>query len=206
MKKLVPLLLLFLLFISFVIISANTFSFAVSNDLQKSFFRLHIIANSDSEEDQNLKLKIRDKIIEYIDNQNFESKEDTINFVNNNKNSLYEIAQKTVYENGYSYPISINIGNFYFPTKYYGNISLPAGFYDGIKIEIGDANGQNWWCSLFPPLCFMDVSSGIIENDDLKKLDSSLNNEEILLLTESNNSKTIQFKFKILELFNRNQN
>ena len=94
--------------------------------------------------------------------------------------------------------INLEIGNFYFPTKEYGNISLPAGFYDGLKIEIGEAKGQNWWCSLFPPLCFVDISSGIIDESAENDLKENLSDEEFAIITE--NSEEIKLKFKLLEL------
>ena len=135
-----------------------------------------------------------------MNEQNFKSKTATIEYVKNNLPKFYEIAENTIYENGYNYSVNINIGNFYFPTKTYGNISLPAGFYDGIKIEIGEAKGQNWWCSLFPPLCFVDISSGIVNEEDLEDLESNLNPEEFSLITSS--SENVKFKFKIIEFLN----
>lgn len=201
MKKILPFILLFLLFIMFTFFSLENYVHAVSEDLSKSFFRLHILANSDSKEDQELKLKVRDKILEYMNKQDFKNKKDAINYVQKNISSFTKIAQDTILENGYNYSVNIDIGNFYFPTKYYGNISLPAGYYDGIKIEIGDAKGQNWWCSLFPPLCFVDISSGIVNEEDLKEIKDNLDDEEFNLITDS--SENIKFKFKIVEFFNK---
>ena len=85
-------------------------------------------------------------------------------------------------------------------TKYYGNISLPAGNYDALKINIGEAQGQNWWCSLFPPLCFIDISSGYLEDEDKEILEKNLSEEEFMLISSS--SPDIKLKFKILELLN----
>ena len=93
----------------------------------------------------------------------------------------------------------LKFGNFYFPTKVYGNISFPAGFYDALKIEIGEAKGENWWCSLFPPLCFTDISSGIIDEEADEILQNNLDDEEYSIITD--NSNNYQIKFKILELF-----
>lgn len=200
MKKILTSFTLFILFVIFLFCVTTNYTNAVSSNLSNNFFRLHILANSDSEEDQNLKLKIRDNIIKFMNEQNFKSKTDTIEYVKNNVSKFYEIAENTIYENGYNYSVNINIGNFYFPTKNYGNISLPAGFYDGIKIEIGEAKGQNWWCSLFPPLCFVDISSGIVNEEDLEDLESNLNSEEFTLITSS--SEDIKFKFKIIEFLN----
>ena len=108
---------------------------------------------------------------------------------------------KLLKNSGYNYSVSIEIGNFYFPTKYYGNISLPAGKYDGLKINIGEAKGQNWWCSLFPPLCFIDISSGYISEEDSKILEENLTEEEFMLVSSS--SPDIKLKFKILEFLNK---
>ena len=200
MKKILTSFTLFILFVIFLFCVTSNYTNAVSLNLSNNFFRLHILANSDSEEDQNLKLKIRDNIIKFMNEQNFKSKTATIEYVKNNLPKFYEIAENTIYENGYNYSVNINIGNFYFPTKTYGNISLPAGFYDGIKIEIGEAKGQNWWCSLFPPLCFVDISSGIVNEEDLEDLESNLNPEEFSLITSS--SENVKFKFKIIEFLN----
>ena len=204
MKKSLCIFVFIILILCLILFSAQSYAKTISSDLSNNFFRLHILANSDSVEDQELKLKVRDKIIEYMNNHNFTSKEDAIYYVENNLSELYKIAQNTINDNGYNYSINIEVGNFYFPTKTYGNLSLPAGFYDGIKIEIGNAEGQNWWCSLFPPLCFVDISSGIIEETDLNVLEKELSNEEFNLITEQNTSNTdIKFKFKIIELLNK---
>lgn len=203
MKKVLPIVLFIILFLGLFLLSAKSYANTVSKDLANNFFRLHILANSDSKKDQELKLKVRDRIIDYMNNHNFNSKQDAIYYVENNLSELYKIAENTIIDNGYNYSVNIEIGNFYFPTKYYGNISLPAGFYDGIKIEIGNAKGQNWWCSLFPPLCFVDISSGIVENNDLNELEEELSDEEFSLITEQNSD--IKFKFKIIELLNKSK-
>lgn len=203
MKKFLPYFILIVLFLSFLFLTIKTYASTVSDDLSQNFFRLHILANSDSKEDQELKLKVRDKIIEYMNEKEFNSKENAINYVQNNLEIFYQIAEKTIYDNGYNYSVNINVGNFYFPTKYYGNIALPAGYYDGIKIEIGEAKGQNWWCSLFPPLCFVDVSSGIVEDEDLENIENALNEEEFNLISDSNSKQNIKFKFKLVELLNK---
>ena len=154
------LLLLVLLFI-YTFICAFSYVNAVSTNIQDSVFRLHVVANSDSPEDQNLKYIVRDKVLEYINSisGNQSSKKDVIKFANENIDKIQKIAENTVYENGYSYSVRLNIGNFAFPTKTYGDISFPAGYSDALKIELGNAEGQNWWCVMFPPLCFVDVTS-----------------------------------------------
>ena len=102
-------------------------------------YLVHIIANSDSEEDQNLKLYVRDKVVEYLHQFNFSSKEELISFLSENTSSLETIVQEAIHEKGYSYPFSIEISNSYFPKKDYNNVHLPSGNYDGLKIKIGES-------------------------------------------------------------------
>ncbi len=194
------LILLALLFI-YTIICAFSYVNAVSTDIQNSVFRLHVIANSDSEEDQNLKYIVRDKVLEYMNSisSDASSKEEIISIVNDNLENFQKIAQDTVYENGYSYSVKVSVGNFAFPTKTYGDISLPAGFYDALKIEIGDAAGQNWWCVMFPPLCFVDVTSGVVPEESKSIIKDNVSEEEYALLSKSSDDMT--FKFKIIEMF-----
>ena len=110
------------------------------------------------------------------------------------------VAKQTIIENGYNYEVTAQIGNFSFPTKDYGDISLPAGFYDALRIKIGKAEGKNWWCVMFPPLCFVDVSSGIVPEYSKSQLQSTLNSEEYNIISDKNNSE-VNFKFKLIELF-----
>ncbi len=203
MKKFKYIIILTLLLICFLLLTISSYANTISEDLQNNFFRLHILANSDSKEDQNLKLKVRDNIIEYMNTLTFEniSKEQAINLAKQNSDKFQEIAEKTIKDEGYSYPVKIEFGNFYFPTKVYGNISLPAGFYDAMKIEIGEAHGQNWWCSLFPPLCFVDISSGVIDEEAQENLKNNLSDEEFSIITSD--SETIKLKFKLVEMFSK---
>lgn len=199
------LILLFLLFSSFVFINAFSYVRAVSTDISDSVFRLHVIANSDSAEDQLLKYKVRDSIISYMKDISPEvtSKEIIKNEAINHKEELEKIAEQVIKENEYNYNVKISIGNFSFPTKNYGDISLPAGYYDAIRVEIGSATGQNWWCVMFPPLCFVDVTSGVVPDESKELIKDNLTSEEYNLL--SDNSSEIKLKFKIIELFQNNK-
>lgn len=199
LKRFIIILLLLFLFMCFSIIS---YASNISNNLENNIFRLHILANSNSSLDQSLKLKVRDNIINYLENlcDNCKSKTDFLTIINKNLNNIENIAINTIIDNGFSYPISIEIGNFYFPTKHYGNISFPAGDYDGIRIKIGDANGENWWCSLFPPLCFTDISSGIIDYTSSKNLENNISSEEFNIVSSDN--KIYKLKFKLIEFLN----
>ena len=194
--------LIFLLLIFFIFFSIFSYAKTVSTNLENNIFRLHILANSDTPKDQSLKLKVRDNIINYLENLciNCNSKTEYISIINNNVDNLKDIATQTIIENGYTYSVNIEIGNFYFPTKEYGNISYPAGFYDGLRIKIGEASGQNWWCSLFPPLCFTDISSGIIDEKASKNLENNISSEEFSII--SSNKTVYKLKFKLIEFLN----
>ena len=186
----------------FILISAISYVDAVSNNIADSVFRLHVIANSDSKEDQELKLKVRDELLSYMNiiSKDSTSKQEAMQIVNEHKEEFTQIAKKVIKENGYNYTVNVQIGKADFPTKYYGDITLPAGTYDALKVQIGEAKGQNWWCVMFPPLCFVDVSTGIVPDNSKQELKQSLDNEEYDLISKTDNNE-ISFKFKIVELF-----
>lgn len=192
----------FLLFL-YTSICAISYAQNVSSDIANSVFRLHVIANSDSEEDQNLKYIVRDHLLDYMNSicANCETKQEAISIVEENKDEFQKIATDTIKEQGYSYSVKINIGNFEFPTKNYGDISLPAGYYDALRVEIGKAQGQNWWCVMFPPLCFVDISSGVVPDESKELIENNLSEEEFALISDKSDNE-IQFKFKLLEFFN----
>ena len=195
-------LIVIILFSFFVFISALSYVSAVSEDISNSVFRLHVIANSDSEEDQNLKYKVRDSVLEYMNTiaQDCTFKEEVIKLAYQYQDEFKHIAKQVIEENGYDYDVSIRIGNFEFPTKTYGDISLPAGNYDALRIEIGEAKGQNWWCVMFPPLCFVDVSSGVVPEESKEIMQDNLGEEEYSIISNKE-SEEIQFKFSLIEFF-----
>ena len=194
----------FLLFL-YSSICAISYAQNISTDIANSVFRLHVIANSDEEKDQKLKYIVRDQLLNYMNSicANCKSKEEAISIVQENKDTFEQIAIDTIKEQGYNYSVNINIGNFEFPTKNYGDISLPAGYYDALRVEIGEAKGQNWWCVMFPTLCFVDISSGVVPNESKEVLENNLSEEEFALVSSQSNNE-IQFKFKLLEFFANN--
>ena len=200
-KKLKYIFIILSLLFCFIFLSISSYAHTVSGNLSDNFFRLHILANSDSKLDQELKLKVRDAIIEYMNMQDFSNstKTEVISLVKNNLENYKLIAEKVITNAGFDYPVAVEVGNFQFPTKIYGNISLPAGYYDALRIKIGNAKGQNWWCSLFPPLCFVDISSGVIDENSKDNLKENLSDEEFAIITSS--SEKIKLKFKLLEFF-----
>lgn len=191
------------LFFIYTLVSAFSYANIVSKDLSESVFRLHVIANSDEPDDQSLKYKVRDNVLSYMNNLclNTKTKEEAIKIAINHQDEFNKIAKQTILDNGYDYDVNIKIGIFDFPTKQYGDISFPAGSYDALRIEIGEAKGQNWWCVMFPPLCFVDMTSGVVPDESKKTLESSLSSEEEYILINDNKSNDIQFKFKLVELF-----
>ena len=202
MKKFKSIIILLILFSLFIFFSAYSYVSAISDNLYNSIFRLHVIANSDSDEDQNLKYIVRDNLINYIDSKNFSTKEDVINYAKNHLDDLKQIAENTIKSQGFNYPVTVEIGNFEFPTKNYGDFSFPAGFYDALRVKIGSASGKNWWCVMFPPLCFVDTTTGIVPDTSKQELKENLSEENYMLVSESNESD-ITFKFKIVEFFEK---
>ena len=194
--------LLFLLLILYTFICASNYVQAVSSDISDSVFRLHVIANSDSTNDQNLKYKVRDELLDYMNSlcSNITSKEEAIAIVQNHKDEFESVALNVIHEEGFDYSVNINIGNFEFPTKTYGDISLPAGMYDALRVEIGDAVGKNWWCVMFPSLCFIDISSGVVDENSKSLLEENLSDESYTIVSENTNA-VVKFKFKLLEFF-----
>ena len=197
-------LLIFLLFL-YVFISAQSYVSAISANLSEAVFRLHVIANSDTDEDQSLKLKVRDSLLNYMNElcSNCSTKQEAISIAEAHKDDFQRIAEQTISNNGYNYSVKININNFYFPTKNYGDISLPAGMYDALRVEIGKANGQNWWCVMFPSLCFVDISSGVVNDEAKENLEENLEEESYTLISDTKKTN-IKFKFKLIEFFSEN--
>lgn len=188
MKKII----LIILTIFFSIL-ATSISYAEKTytEIKENVFRLHIIANSDSKYDQELKLKVRNNILEYISNKNFSSKKETIEYINLHLEDINEIVNSSLFENNCNYTFSSEITTSYFPTKHYSNISIPAGKYECLKINLNNAKGQNWWCILYPNLCSTNIT---VSNDSNIKLENSITSQTYDLITND-----ISYKFKIVE-------
>jgi len=157
--------------------------------------RFHVIANSDSEEDQTLKLKVRDHVLEVFESIRDEctNAKDTEKAAIRHASLLREAALDVINEEGYDYDVTVSFGVFPFPEKSYGNITLPQGNYNAVRIVIGEGKGQNWWCVMYPPLCFVNESAQFDE-----KALSSLSEETRKKITSK---PKINVKFKLVELF-----
>ncbi|MDF2883467.1 MAG: stage sporulation protein [Clostridiaceae bacterium] len=178
------------------------------SELSDKLIRFHIIANSDTVEDQALKLKIRDKVLAYISPKLSKSKsiDESRTIIKNNDNEIKKIAAQVVKSNGYNYSINSSFIRENFPIKTYGNITLPQGNYEAYKIMIGEAKGQNWWCVMFPPLCFVDISKGEVSYKETEReMRTVLTPEEYSTIDNTNKNK-IQIRFKILDIINKIKN
>ena len=136
---------------------------------QDSLIRFHVVANSDSEEDQLLKYIVRDEILKVAAPRLAESKslEESRQMLKEMEDDFIRIAKTVVQEYGLDYEITIDHGEHIFPAKSYGDFVLPGGEYEAVKIQIGEAMGENWWCVLFPPVCFVNVEeSTTVSVDD----------------------------------------
>lgn len=195
------LIVLFLIMIYFFI-SAKNYSNAMFQNISDDFLRLHVIANSDSTDDQILKYQVRDAVIEYMTPyfSDINNKQEALEILKSQQLNIENLATQIIHNNGYNYSIKISIGNFYFPTKEYSKITLPEGYYDALKIEIGNAEGQNWWCVMFPSLCIIDNSCNFSEISD-NILRQNLSDEEYSIINQENSTTDIKIKFKLIELF-----
>ncbi len=157
--------------------------------------RLHILANSDSDDDQALKLKVRDEILKFAAGENVKEMSENTPEENlkTNKEKFLKIARNTVRNCGYDYNVTAVTGVFDFPARQYGNAYFPSGKYNALKIIIGSGNGHNWWCVMYPPLCFTDKSDGELTKENKRSL--SKNTEEIITKPK--------YKFKAAELFGK---
>lgn len=181
------------------------YSDRVSRGLEKNIIRLHVVANSNSQEDQALKTDVKNAVIEYMgarlkgSNNINESK----NVIDANIEDVRKLVCETIKANEKNYQVEIDTGVYPFPTKTYGDISLPAGNYQALNIKIGKGEGSNWWCVLFPPLCFVDVTHGTVPDSVKEELRNNLTDEEYGIITAADSNKDIpvKIKFKIIEFF-----
>jgi len=185
----------------------------LQNSIENKLIRFHVIANSDKAEDQALKLKVRDKVLEYIAPKLKASKsiEESRNILIQNDVNIKNIAYKVIKDNGYSYNLVTMLTKENFPVKTYGNITLPQGEYEAYRIIIGSGAGQNWWCVMFPPLCFIDITKGEVSYKEteraMKQVLSEKEYEEVdntnliskVEKGEKNTSEKLEIRFKIFD-------
>ncbi len=180
-------------------VAAEAYSDGVQADLRNHLIRMHIIANSDSENDQAVKFAVRDRLLEDIGKKlrvesGAECKADIIE----NLGDIEKTANSVLREHGFGYGAKAVYGKFAFPKKEYKNMTLPAGEYYGIRVILGDGAGQNWWCVMYPPLCVSDGGEAALSSESEKRLREELSDEAYDIVTS--NSSGVVVKFKIVEL------
>lgn len=179
------------------------------NEIKDKLIRFHVIANSDTEEDQNLKLKVRDRVVEALSEKLSEvtSLEEAENELEKNIEYVNKIAKEVIEENNYTYEVNTMLSYENFPDKVYGDYIFPQGNYEAFRVIIGEGKGQNWWCVMFPSLCFVDESKNSVDSSNLKDeianiepKNYNITNEYKEKNDESNNvNSEIKFKFKLVE-------
>jgi len=189
-----------LIIIITLIFSMNIYTNAMTKSISKKVIRFHVLANSNSTEDQALKLKVRDNVVAYTKEilKNSSSLNESRDILTVNIPTIKNIAVNTLaLENNYD-NVEVLLTTSHFPDKSYGELTFPEGEYEALKIIIGEGKGNNWWCVMFPPLCFTDINSGAIDTDSQKLLQENLSKSEMALLKEKTNE--VKIKFKISEL------
>lgn len=182
-------------------------------DIADSLIRFHVLANSDSKQDQETKLRVRDEVLKEVVPyfEKSQSLKETRRIIKGNQENIIDIAKNVLKESGENYGVTATLGNFSFPTKYYGDFSLPAGDYEAFRIVLGEGKGSNWWCVMFPPLCFINVekeeaSQQVQDNEKLENLiepAAKLENADTIQeesITEEE-TEPVKVRWKFLELF-----
>lgn len=189
LKIFAPLFLVFVFMFSYIAPFIET-----SENISDQVFRLHILANSDSAEDQQLKLKVRDEILKKGETvfASSNSLEETIELCKDNIALFQQTAEQCLKDNGSDYDVKVYVDKEYFNTREYDEITLPSGIYNALKIEIGQGKGHNWWCVMFPAICLSSVT-----DDELNKY---LSEDEQKLV---NSDSKYEVRFKIVEIYEK---
>ncbi len=167
-------------------------------DIRENIFRLHVIANSDSQEDQQLKLAVRDRIIS-IGGDIFaqvHNKQEAKMIVRPMLSEFQRAAEDVIKEQGYDYPVKVTISNEYFNTRIYEKVTLPAGKYDALRVIIGSGEGKNWWCVMFPPMCLPAA-------EETEALNQVLSEEDLQFVSDY---QDYEVRFKIIEWYENIKN
>ncbi|MFU0833485.1 MAG: Stage II sporulation protein R [Oscillospiraceae bacterium] len=181
-----------LAFVFAVLLSFTCFTVGCE-EIPSQVLRLHVLANSDSQKDQSLKLQVRDRILQESDGMldDVENRQEAIEAVQKNLLRLKQAAQDEVKKQGFNYPVEVRIAKTYFTTRTYGDVTLPAGEYDALEVTIGSGKGHNWWCVIFPQLCLPAA-------EDKKQLEDVLNPTQLRIVRGAGG---YQVKFKTVEYY-----
>ncbi len=186
--------------ISFALISVGFTRWrkeSMVRELAEEVLRFHVLANSDSEEDQLLKLQVKEAVITYMKEEvpDSDSVEATKEWAMAHLEELEQVAVRVIDEKGYDYPVTACVLRDEFPEKSYGDVTFPAGRYDALRIEIGEAEGQNWWCVLYPNLCFIDAVRAVVPEEGKQELKAVLEEDTYRMITNPPKWKISWFFF-----------
>ena len=184
-----------------VTLALSLYSNTIQSEISDSVLRLHVLANSDSAADQALKLKVRDRLLAESRDlfQNCTSPSEARAVFSDNHDKLQEAAAAEIKKEGFTYPVSIALNQSYFPTRHYGNVSLPAGEYEAVRVEIGNASGKNWWCVMFPPLCFVDGSVDGADAKGTEMIQEQLGDNADIITKDG--TIDLKLRFKLVDIF-----
>lgn len=172
--------------------------------LSQQVLRFHVVANSDKTEDQILKQQVKDEVIEFVKPliEECENLEETRYVINGILPQIQIITEDVIAEYGKNYGVYVAIDKANFPTKAYGDIILPAGEYEACRIVIGEGKGENWWCVMYPPLCYIDAASGVVPLEGKEQLRQELTEEQYKLVTANNQEQKYQVRFTLVDTIN----
>ena len=170
------------------------------SEIYDTVVRLHVLANSDTSEDQALKLKVRDEVIRTVTPaiEDCKTQAEAIAAIENIIPDIEDAATRVVKSEGYEYSVSVLLGEEYYPTKAYETCAFPEGKYVSLRVLLGEGEGQNWWCCLFPPLCLSAATDDGGKSNEDAFISVGLNAEQYKIVTETENPK-YKARFKILE-------
>lgn len=169
----------------------------IQKSMAEEVFRFHVLANSDSEEDQNLKMKVKEGILSYMEEQlpKSDSVETTKAWAVSELETIQKYAEQIITGAGYDYSVQTEVTTCYFPEKTYGDVTFPAGEYEALRIKIGEAKGQNWWCVLYPNLCFVDAVHAVVPEEGKQELKEVLDDDAYEMVTATTRFKIGWFFF-----------
>lgn len=171
---------------------------AVLKEVSGGIVRLHVIANSDSQQDQAVKLLVRDEVLR-VSRELSGGAVMGLSFAKLHQDLLTEAANHVLQENNCNYTCRIETGNFAFPTRKYESLTLPAGNYDAVRIILGEGNGENWWCVMYPPLCFTEHAAGALPAEQQAQLLNAMG--EVGYRLVSDESIVLEPAFKAVEIW-----
>ncbi|BBF44528.1 stage II sporulation protein required for processing of pro-sigma-E [Lachnospiraceae bacterium KM106-2] len=188
------------IFISIILIKTSLSHADVQEGIAQQIIRFHCLANSDSAEDQKLKLKVKNEVVSYLQKKldDTKDKQEAEIVIQKELPNIIRIAENKIKKEGYSYKVTANLEQTYFPVKVYGDLTFPSGEYEALRIKIGKAEGRNWWCVMFPSLCVVNETYSVVPEDSKEKLDNVLTDEEYNEIAEDEH---VEVRFQIADFF-----